>query len=186
MNLWLSFLEHWHRGVWNLGPTHPNFIYGYKHTYFEQRWVDGGMWCSSRMDCAMGTRSSGLVVLWLVIQKQSVGALVRGFGCTWRSFGCRATDSGVCTSTVTSRISGYSFQQRNGYTNAARLYYAWGRAIPVFCKCFRPRWLLRCVSQGRPCSFTADRNLVPNYSIPSPAAKTLQVLIPRILWRILG
>lgn len=184
MNLWLSFLEHWHRGVWNLGPTHPNFICGYKHTYFEQRWVDGGMWCSSRMDCAMGTRSSGLVVLWLVIQKQSVGALVRGFGCTWRSFGCRATDSGVCT--VTSRISGYSFQQRNGYTNAARLYYAWGRAVPVFCKCFRPRWLLRCVSQGRPCSFTADRNLVPNYSIPSPAAKTLQVLIPRILWRILG
>lgn len=128
MNLWLSF-QHWHRGVRNWGPTHLNFIYGYKHTYLEQRWVDGGR-CSTRMDCAMGTRSSGLVVLWLVIQKQSDGALERGFGCTWRSFGCRATESDVCT--VTSRISGYSFQQRNRYTNTARLYYALGRAVPVF------------------------------------------------------
>ena len=90
--------------------------------------------CTSRMHCAMGTRSSGLLVLWLVIQKQSDGALERGFGCTWRSFGCRATESGVCT--VTSRISGYSFQQRNGYTNTARLYYALGRAVPVFSSVF--------------------------------------------------
>jgi hypothetical protein len=181
MNLWHSFLEHWHCGVWNWGPTHPNFIYGYKHKYFEQRWVDGGR-CYCRMDCAMGTLSSGLVVLWLVIQKQSDGALERGFGWTWRSFGCWATESGVCT--VTSRISWYSFQQRNGYTDTSRLYSAWGRAVPVFCKCFRPRWLLRCVSQERP--FTADRNLVPNHSVPFPAAKTLQVLRPRILWIILG
>jgi hypothetical protein len=30
------------------------------------------------MDCAVGTRCSCLVVLWLVIQKQSDGALERG------------------------------------------------------------------------------------------------------------
>jgi hypothetical protein len=37
--------------------------------------------CSSRTDCAMGTRCSGLT-LRLVNQKQSDGALERGFGCT--------------------------------------------------------------------------------------------------------
>jgi len=38
--------------------------------------------------------------------------------------------------TVTSRISGYSFQQRIRYTNTARLYYALGRSVPVFSSVF--------------------------------------------------
>jgi hypothetical protein len=80
--------------------------------------------------------------------------------------------------TVTSRISWYSFQQRNRYTNTARLYYALGRAVPVYSSVL-DRVDCCVVSQGR--SFIAHKNLVPNYSIPFPAAKTLQVLRPRIL-----
>ena len=163
MNLWLSFLEHWHRSVWNWGPTHRNFIQGYIRTYVEQRWIDGGR-CSCRMDCAMGGRSSGLV-LWLVIQKQSDVVLVRGFGCTWRSFGCRATVRAVYVQ-VPQEFKG---AVSSNVTNTAMLLYIRTSSTSFF-KCFQPRWLLCCVSQVPSCSFTADRNLVPNYSIPFPAA----------------
>lgn len=78
----------------------------------------------------MVTRSSGLVVLWLVIQKQSDGALGGGLGAREGRSVVGPLRAVLCT--VTSRISGYSFQQRNRYTNTARLYYALGRAVPVF------------------------------------------------------